>query len=246
MEQHSRRQSSQWELPRLAAGDSTVAAQAEGYGQVIRLISHDLRNPLTAVQLNAQLIERAAIRDGREPDQRWASLIVAAVRRLDSILQQLAEAERLRSGRTKLALTPLAFDLFLREFLAGAGPEFDANRVRVTLRKATLAVCADRARLGQAILHLLRLALQHAALGSSVMVEVLGSEGEVSCMIRVPTTTEVTVDEPINGRAGERQCDGIALYVARTLIECHGGRLQVTDRTGVAIAFEVVLPAVRE
>src|SRR5664279_604207 len=94
-------QSSQQGLPSPVGLDSAFAAQAELYGQVIRLISHDLRNPLTAVQLNAQLIERGASRDGREKDQRWASLIVSATRRLDTMLQQLAEAEHIRSGRTR-------------------------------------------------------------------------------------------------------------------------------------------------
>jgi K+-sensing histidine kinase KdpD len=247
------RQSSQRELPRLVGGDSTVADQAERYGQVIRLISHDLRNPLTAVQLNAQLIERGASRDGREKDQRWASLIVSAARRLDTMLQQLAEAECVRSGRTKLALTPLTFDLFLREFLAGPGPEFDANRIRVTLPTASLAVLADRARLGQALLNLFRLASQQADASAAIIVDVRGSDREVSCTIRVPTAPDVNANEPINrgprevaadGRAV--QCDGLTLYVSRTLIECHGGTLKVVDRTDAVIAFEIVLPAVHE
>jgi len=230
-----------------------VADQAERYGQVIRLISHDLRNPLTAVQLNAQLIERGASRDGREKDQRWASLIVSAARRLDTMLQQLAEAERVRSGRTKLALTPLTFDLFLREFFAGVGPEFDADRIRLTLPKASLAVSADRARLGQALLNLIRLASQQADASAAIIVDVQGSDTEVSCTIRVPTTPDVDENKPIDRRPREAaadrgavQCDGLALYVSRTLIECHGGTLQVADRADAAIVFEIVLPVVHE
>ena len=236
-----------------AGSNSTVAAQEERYGQVLRLISHDLRNPLTAVQLNAQLIERGASRDGREKDQRWASLIVSAARRLDRMLQQLSEAERIRTGRTMLALTPLTVDKFLRELLAGTEPELDTNRIRVTVPEASLTVSADRARLGQAFLNLLRLALQQAAPSAAVMVEVRGSGREVSCTICVPNVPEVTMDEPTDGspretaaasRAG--QCDGLALYVARTLIECHGGTLRVTSSAHAAILFEIVLPAVGE
>lgn len=243
-------QSSQQGLPSPVGLDSAFEAQAERYGQVIRLISHDLRNPLTAVQLNAQLIEREASRDGREKDQRWASLIVSAARRLDTMLQQLAEAERIRSGRTKLALTPLVFNLFLSELLAGTVPDLEATRIQVTLPQASLAVSADRVRLGQALSNLLRLALQQTATAAAVMIEVVGNDQDVSCVIRVPHVPEATVE---GGRPGEGttaaragQCDGIALHVARTLIECQGGTLRITNSADAALVFEIALPAVRE
>ena len=78
-----------------------MAKQKDASEPVIRLVSHDLRNPLTAVQLNAQLIERAAVREGREKEARWAGLIAAAARRMDGMIVQLVEAERLRSGSTR-------------------------------------------------------------------------------------------------------------------------------------------------
>jgi C4-dicarboxylate-specific signal transduction histidine kinase len=142
------------------------------------------------------------------------------------------------------------FNLFLSELLAGASPDLEATRIHVTLPQASLAVSADRARIGQALSNLLRLALQQTATAAAVMVEVLGNDQEVSCTIRVPNVPEATVDE---GRPGEgttaaraEQCDGIALHVARTLIECHGGTLRVTDSADAALVFEIVLPAVRE
>ena len=229
-----------------------MATHAEWTMQVIGRIAHDLRNPLTAVQLNAQLIEQAALRGGREQEQRWASLIVSAARRLDGMLQQLAEAERIRSGRTQLAFQPVAFDQLLRETLRGASPSLDTDRIHVTLAKESLAVSADRVRLGQAVVSLLVLALQQADPAAAVTVDVGGSNGEVSCMIRAPKPPEVTAEPPLAPRAREtvvagsiQQSDGIALHVARTLIECHGGQLQVADSAECAITFRIVLPAGR-
>jgi K+-sensing histidine kinase KdpD len=243
-------QSSQKESPPPVGLDSALATQAERYGQLIHLISHDLRNPLTAVQLNAQLIERGASRAGREQDQRWAALVISAARRLDGMLQQLAETERIRSGRTKLALTRLVFNLFLPQLLAGTGLELEATQIHVTLPQASLAVSADEVRLGQALSNLLRLALQQTAPAAAVMIEVLGNDQEVSCVIRVPNVPEATANDgrpreaTTAARAG--QCDGIALHVARTLIECHGGTLKVEDRADAALVFEIALPAVGE
>ena len=231
-----------------------MASHAERYEQVIRLISHDLRNPLTAVQLNAQLIERGASRDGREQEQRWASLIVSATRRLDGMLQQLAEVERICSGRIQLSLTPLSFDQLLHEILDASSPDLDHSRIHVTLAKGSLAVSADRARMGLAVRNLLCLALQQAAPAAAVTVELRGSDGEVSCTIRAPKAPEATADKPLTPGARETtaaagrpgQCDGIALHLARTLIECHGGTLQVADSADCAITFRIDLPTLRE
>jgi signal transduction histidine kinase len=79
----------------------------------IRLIAHDLRSPLTAMQLNAQLIERAASQDARAKEQRWATLIASAARRMDRMIQLLVDAERIRSGRIELGRERIVFAAWL-------------------------------------------------------------------------------------------------------------------------------------
>jgi signal transduction histidine kinase len=219
---------------------------AERYDRVIRLLAHDVRNPLTAVQLNAQIIEHAAARDGREKDQRMASRIASAARRLDSMLQQLVEAERIRSGHIPLVREPVALDQLLRELLTKESPGFDLTRIDFTLPKEPVVVSADRARVGQALVNLLCLALQHAGSASVVKIDVQASDGEVSCTLHAPGRQEVEAWRPAaaseTGETSRTQpSDGMALHLARTLVECHGGRLQVEDGDHDT-NFEIVLP----
>jgi len=218
-----------------------MADDAQPHRELIRLITHDLRNPLTAVQLNAQLIEQSALRDGRGKEQRWASLIVSATRRLDGMLRQLGEAERIRSGQLQLAIEPLVFEEFLRQLLDGSGAHIDAERVQLTPPKESLPLSADRTRLGQAMLNVLLVALQQTDPPARVTVEVHVRDGEISCTVTAPLPPELTAEA---NRAGG--CEGIALHVARTLIECHGGKLRVGEDEDRALVFEIVLLGLRK
>jgi len=223
-----------------------MADAAASSRELIRHITHDLRNPLTAIQLNAQLIEQSALRDGREKEQRWASLIVSATRRLDGMLRQLGEAERIRSGKIQLAIEPLFFEQFVRQLLDSSGTDIARERVHLTSARTSLALSADRSRLGQAMLNVLLLALQQADVSARVTVDARYREGEISCTVISPVPREPAPasaegrDTSSAGRAGA--CEGIALHVARTLIECHGGRLRVAEGADGALVFEIALP----
>lgn len=212
---------------------------------VIRLVSHDLRNPLTAVHLNAQLIERAAVREGREKEARWAGNIATAARRMDGMIEQLVEAERLRLGRVQLALQPVALDQLLRGMLAQPNTDLDPRRVRLTLPEKPVVVSADRERLGRAIRGLLRLTVQEADGAAATEVELGAKDADVCCSIHAPRPADAGVVSA-NATGASTQPDpreGIAVHFARTLIECHGGRLQATHGAPRTIGFDLVLPA---
>jgi K+-sensing histidine kinase KdpD len=224
-----------------------MADAAQPPRELIRLISHDLRSPLTAMQLNAQLIEQSALRDGRENEQRWASLIVRATRHLDGMLRQLGDSERIRSGQIPLAIEPMVFDQFLRQLLDGSGTDFAGERVHLTPAKGSLALSADRTRLGQAMLNVLLVALQETARPACVTVDARDRDGEIACTVTAPVPPELAaaiaegrVATPTDRASG---CEGISLHVARTLIECHGGKLRIAEGSDHALVFEIALPA---
>jgi K+-sensing histidine kinase KdpD len=222
-----------------------VAKQKDASEPVIRLVSHDLRNPLTAVQLNAQLIERAAVREGREKEARWAGLIAAAARRMDGMIEQLVEAERLRSGHMQLALQPVALDQLLRGMLAETNADLDPRRVHLTLPEKPVVVSAERERLGRAIRGLLVLAVQEADGAAAAEVELGAKDADVCCSIHASRPADARAVSA-NATSASTQPDpgqGIALHFARTLIECHGGRLRTTHGDPRTIGFEILLPA---
>src|SRR5579859_4822846 len=75
----------------------------------LALISHDLRTPLTAVQAEAQLLQRQFVREGNgdSPHVKRTLAIVANARRMNAMIQELLESSRLESGTMQLRSEPL-------------------------------------------------------------------------------------------------------------------------------------------
>ncbi len=103
--------------------DVTVLRTLERHHeQMIRLVSHDIRNPLTSVHLNAQLLQKALTERGLEKEQRLASVVIAAARRLDAMIEELVDSSRVRSGQLRLDLRPVAIEHMLPEILGTQCP----------------------------------------------------------------------------------------------------------------------------
>jgi len=204
---------------------------------VVRLIAHDLRNPLTALQLNAQLIERSASADGRERELRWAGHIASAARRMDAMIQQLVEAERIRSGRIALAREQAAVAAWLDDWLATASLAVARDRVQLATPDRSLALHIDARRLGQALSTLVGI-VGVGAEAAPVSVGVLRDGTTVRLRVRVPRGGDTAAEQEAQSTAGHE----IEMHHVRAVIETHGGKLEfTTDDDGPG--FDVVLPA---
>ncbi len=213
--------------------------------EMVRLLSHDLRNPLTAVQLNAQLLERAAAQQGRHKEQRLAGHIASAVRHLDEMLRQMVEAERLRSGRIPLAFEEVDLAAWLPGLLAKPDVGLDPGRVHLAGSGPCPLVRADPKWLGQAVLGLVRLALQEADEQAGVGLALRAAASEVSCTVCAPATPGAHAASsvlPAGTAARTGPSQGITLYFARAILEAHGGGLQVAAPAGGGLELTGSLP----
>jgi signal transduction histidine kinase len=203
----------------------------------IRLIAHDLRTPLGAMQLNAQLIERLAGQDGREKEVRWAGFIVSSARKIDHMIQLLVEAERIRSGRIPLVPERITFAKWLEERLAG-WPPGDGPRPGVVVMDRSSAISADPRRLEQVLRILLEVARQALDPEAPISIEVDRRGAEVVCAIRGPKLGAVS-QERSQLTAGH----DIEIHYVNAVLSAHGGALEFAVSDEAAMGFDVKLPA---
>jgi signal transduction histidine kinase len=213
--------------------------------ELIRLIAHDLRNPLSAVQINGQLIERAAAEQGLAKEARWARSIVEAARRMDDMLGKLVECERIRSGRLPLRLTQVALDALVRD-LAERHAAHSSGGVEVTGAAPPTSVRADRVRLTQALDALVGIAAEQCDPTRGIAIEV-ATEGERAvCRIRAPQSPAASetapAESPARGGRGNPGGQAIALHYAQSLLESQGGTLTVAQVPATATTFTIGLP----
>ncbi|HSQ67809.1 MAG TPA: HAMP domain-containing sensor histidine kinase [Polyangiaceae bacterium] len=224
--------------------------------QYVGLISHDLRNPLNAVMIQAQVARRSLLAKGLTAESEAMDQVIASAKRMDVLIGDLLETTRLESGR--LELRKLSVDL--REWVARGVelvPMAKRDRIEVRSDSEPVMVSADAGRLDRVLENLLSNALKYSG-EKAVTVAVRRHEGEAVVSVSDKGVGIAAADLPKlferfyrAGTAGKVQGLGLGLYNARLIVEAHGGRIWADSEIGRGSEFHFALPlaagrAVRE
>ena len=233
---------------RLAARERELRAQGEALlrserlaaiGRIAAQITHEIRNPLSSISLNAEeLGERA-------PQARdLCDAIVREVDRLTAITEEYLRFARLPKPQLQRA----DLNETVRELLDFVRPELDASAVEVTisLSPALPRVLADVAQLRQLLLNLLRNAREAMAAGGELYVTTRGGEGAVEVEVRdtgpgIPKERLARIFDPFF--TTKERGTGLGLAMAQEIAQEHGGQLSCESAPGEGTSFRLRLPA---
>ncbi|QHI99891.1 PAS domain S-box protein [Xylophilus rhododendri] len=220
--------------------------------EFLAVVSHELKNPLSVIQMNAQLLGRLPSfqNDGRA--LRATGAIQNAVSSQLQIINDLLELSRVNMG--KLALTTALLDMaeLVRNIVDAVGPDVAAKAQRLSMDLAQARIHADAVRVEQIVWNLLTNAIKFTPQGGSIEVSLHSADG----MAVVTVTDDGIGMEP--GHLAEvfemfRQVDvgpsrragglGIGLALVKQLAELHGGKVRAQSRgMGLGASFQVWLP----
>jgi signal transduction histidine kinase len=224
-------------LDSLARRESLAAV-----GEFAASLSHEVRNPLTAMRLDLQRVEEKL--DAESP---LRAPLRRALRAVDRMQHTVSGALRIaRSGQ--VARTPVDLLVPLDAALHASEPEMDAAgaRVEVDTGDAPLVVLGDGAALEQLFLNLLLNAAQAFDAPGGV-VRVRAGAGATHARIEVEDTgrgmsseTLAAAFEPfVTTRA---QGTGLGLAIARRIAAAHGGELSLESGLGAGTTAAVTIP----
>jgi signal transduction histidine kinase len=209
---------------------------------LLRAVSHDLRNPLQIVVLQAQRLQRQADDRSRRP----AAAILAASKRMDRMLRDLADAARSEVGGIELAARPVQLRPFLAELLEVADGALEAERVQNAVPEEAPPVLADPDRLDRILANLVGNALKYSQDRVVVNARPDGAEVLVRVVDRGPGIAADDLprifDRYYRGQRHEGEGLGLGLYIVRKLVEAHGGRIWAESRPGEGSTFTFTLP----
>ena len=211
--------------------------------------AHDLKTPLTGIVTQAQIMRRRAQRDpSAPPDPAGLERLLEQSQRLKSLVLELLDVSRLEHGsligeRQQVELAALVRSVIQREA---------ALWKRVKLRADSSVVAElDAPRFEQALINLVENALKYSQPPLPVIVEVWCDDGEARLSVRDEGIGIPAHDQPLVFERFHRARNvddrrfagmGLGLYIARGIIEQHGGRIWVESTPGVGSTFFVALP----
>jgi PAS domain S-box-containing protein len=216
--------------------------------QILGIVSHDLRNPLSVIRISASML---LAREGLDERQsKSLTRIISAADRATRLIRDLLDFSQARLGggipvdRKKMDLFELARGVV--EELAASHPE----RELTLMQEGEGAGEWDGDRLAQVLGNLVGNALQHSPPDTQVRVSCRGEAGEVLFEVHnegaaIEQALLPDLFEPFRrGRhAGSGAGSvGLGLYITRQLVLAHGGGITVTSRAGEGTRFTVRLP----
>lgn len=213
----------------------------------LRAISHELRTPLTVIRGSTQLLREEADRLTRTQRRQIESRLDANARRLERLVTDLLDVDRLLRGTIEAAADPVD----LAEVAADVVEQADRDDRPVTLEAAPTVVAGDRPKLERIVDALVGNALRHTPPETPVRIwvtphddhGVLVVEDEGPGLPEGLRGREFEVFEQGEQAAGAaRPGTGIGLALVDRLVRLHGGTVEAEDRHGGGARFVVRLP----
>jgi signal transduction histidine kinase len=230
------------ELGALAADINTMAGKVEGMleakQQLLLGVSHELRSPISRMNLELALME----------DSPTARSLREDTEEMRHIVETLLNAERMGSAHTVLDRT----EVQLPELAESLRQRFFAHEPRLHIHctgepRARL----DAARIQLMLKNLVGNALRYAPQGP-VELTLSGGDGQVKFRVRdygpgIAPEQRAHIGEPFYrsdaSRARETGGTGLGLYLARQVARAHGGDLTLEQAEGAGALFVVTIPA---
>ena len=227
-----------------------VAERMATVGRLSLRVAHEVRNPISAIELNAEILRDIARARAGEADMDEAAGIIASIRdqvkTLDGLTEEYLTFARFpRPNFEEESIADLVEELaeFIRPLATRQG-----LTVRTETDRTMPMMEVDRGLLRQAILNLVKNAMEVLSRGGEIIItsRVMGEHVEIAV-----ADTGPGIDAQIAGKLFETffttktQGTGLGLSIARQISEEHGGELGWKNRPGGGAVFTIRLPIKR-
>lgn len=216
--------------------------------------SHELKTPLTSMQLMMQMMRRNWRRGhshAYSPEKltRLFGQIDKSVKRLTHIIDDMLDVSRISSGKLTFVFEPTHLRAILDEVVERLAGHIEASGVRVSVRCPTDVVGHwDRFRLEQVLTNLLINAIRY---GDGADIDVLATPhtGGVRLSVRdygpgVPVDMQRRIFQQFEQGLAANPAGGLGLglFLCREIVERHGGHIGCVEPEGKGAQFDVTLP----
>ena len=215
--------------------------------EFISMIAHELAQPLTNISTSAQMLGRE--KTPPELRERARTTILSETRRLTRLVQDLFDATRLAAGHFQVNAGTCDLAEIVREQVESVRTTSANHTFALDAPEGVLSTVCDRDRLAQVVSNILTNAVKYTP-GGTVRVQLRAEDGQALIRVHdqgpgIPADRLEAIFEPhvrLVGSSSAKKGSGLGLYIARGIIEAHGGRIWAENAEGGGAVFTISLP----
>lgn len=218
-------------------------------------VTHELRTPLSTIRGYVEMLESAQLGPLPAGAANALTIMNRNAERLGTLIDEMIEFSRMEIRGIRLVVSLFDLDSLLAESVASAKPQLDARGMTATVEfdPAVRLIWSDRKRLGQVVTILISNAVKFSPDNAVIALRAYARDRR-DVAIEV-ADRGIGIDPRFHRRVFDKffQVDsamtrrfegaGIGLSVAKSIVEAHGGRIEIESAVGEGSTFRIALPS---
>lgn len=212
-------------------------------------VAHDLRNPLSVLQLGVAMIDPSGPLPPEDRLRKIIERVRSQITRMERMVGDFLDMAKIEAGELDLRLEVHDARALVHEVATLFDPEVVLSRLHIDVPDQPVWTRCDPLRIEQVLTNLVSNAIKYSPAGTRIDVRVREDAEQVVLRVRdrgfgIAEHEREHVFEPF--RRGGRSKDsvpgaGLGLFVVRKIVEAHGGRISVDSELGSGSTFTVSL-----
>ena len=240
----------QEQYKKLASTTAALETSNKNYARLIRVIAHDLRNPIGAISSIAGMKNADAATQTK--DKEWITLVDEASSRCLQLIVELLQTD-LSISESSLRKEEVNLDTLLQQTVLLLAYRANEKKQHLLIADKDLpSIQADKDKLARVLDNLVVNAIKFSPENATISLRAETSPKETIISVHdngigIPQDMAILLFEPFvnsvrrKGTSGE-QSFGLGLYICRQIIEAHGGRIWFESHPGKGSTFFISIP----
>lgn len=221
--------------------------------EFVSFVAHELRTPMTSIRGYADLLAKGIVGPLTPQQEEFIHTILSNVERMQILVSDLRDVSRIETGQLLLEIRPAGLEEALDGALEATRAQIEARNQQLTVEvpEDLPAVSADPARLTQVLINLLSNACKYTPAGGHIGVRAWTHDGYVHCAVS-DTGIGISPEDQVrlftkffrseDPAVREVPGTGLGLCIVKSLVELHGGHIEVESQLGVGTTFTFTVP----
>jgi|AGTN01.3.fsa_nt_gi PAS domain S-box len=234
--------------------DISAQKEAERMKQeVVAMITHDLRTPLTVIENFLEMLSMGALGDMNEKGTRLLSLAERGSRRMMGLINDLLDIEKIKAGMMELDQSNVPVSDIFEEAAESLSGWATDHGVTLKCEPTDLVAHVDGDRICRVVSNLVSNAVKYSPAYTEVNVSASQNNGNITIAIRdqgrgIPQDKIATIFnrfEQVRSTEDQKTGSGLGLAICKAIVELHGGTIGVESEEGRGSTFTFQIPAAK-